>query len=153
MKKHLYKIVYMLIALLIIVLMSWFASSKINTQPKLDIDIKGMIGGRNFSEINYTDIKTDSFQNLAQKAYGTLLSSQVIDGKLLMSLENTNQLGSDFYNSNENLLQIKLAEFGFEIQKDEQTGSVQGVFIIKDGNFVSIPNDVLIKMMYKVYNK
>lgn len=153
MKKHLYKWAYLVLAILVISLMSLFAKSKINTKPNINIDFDAWIGGNDFKEINYTDLKTDSFQQLAKRAYGQLLQTQTNNGQLIMNLSDANQLGSDFYNSNENLLKLKLKDFGFEIKKDDKNGTVQSIFTIKDGNFVSVPNDVLIKMMYKAYNK
>lgn len=151
MKKKLFKITYILLAIIVVAVLYFVAQSKIISTP--NIDFSNIIPDKEISEFNITDIKTDSFTALAGKAYGTLLKMQKNGSVLELTLDNTNKLGSDFYNSNQNLLKFKRIDYGFEIKNDEQTGTIVAQFDIKNDSYVPVPNDILLKMMYKAYNK
>lgn len=153
MKKHAYQFAYVVIGVIIITAMTLFAKSKINTKPDININFEDFINRDEFTEFNATDIKADSFMVLAQKAYGTLLQADKQAGTVTMKLDNTNKLGSDFYNNNDKLLGYQKDDFGFDIKNDAKSGTVNATFVISEGTFVTVPNDVLIKMMYKAYNK
>ena len=115
----------------------------------------------NFNEItesDYTDahhnaIMVDSFIELNKKAYGDLISINKGSRELEISLNNTNKLGTDYYNNNDNLLALKLMEHGFEVINDEKNNIIMAKFYIHKSNFVNVPNDVMISLMYKAYNK
>lgn len=151
-RKHAYKLAYLGIAVLLILLMTVFARSTINTKPSLDFSFPNLIGS-DFSEDNMTELYTDSFLSLAKKAYGGLLESTAANGVLYLKLNHPNALGSDLYNNNEQLLKFKIKDFGFEIKQEANAGSTSAQFVINEGNFVTVPNDVLMPMMYKAYNK
>lgn len=153
MKKHAYQFAYIVIGVIVVIAMTLFARSKINTKPDISIHFENFINRDEFTEFNATDIKADSFMVLAQKAYGSLLQASKQGGILSMKLDNTNKLGSDFYNNNDKLLGYQKDDFGFDIKNDAKSGTVNATFVISEGTFVTVPNDVLIKMMYKAYNK
>lgn len=151
-QRHAYKIAYLGIGILLIALMTMFARSKINTKPSLDFNFPSLTGS-DFSEINMTDLYTDSFIALAKNAYGGLLETSQDNGILRLKLSHPNALGSDLYNNNEKLLKYEMKDFGFEIKQEANAGSTSAQFVINKGNFVAVPNDVLMPMMYKAYNK
>lgn len=149
MKKHLYKWVYIALAAIVMMVIIFFAKTKIET-PKIDMSLFSNDG--KFSAIHYNRFKVDSFKTLAQKAYAGLISISEKGDLLEMTLDNTNQLASDYYNNNDALLQFNLKNNPFEIKLDEQTRTVTASYKIID-KAVTVPNDVIMKMMYKTYNK
>lgn len=152
MRRDTYKYAYVGIAIIIIILMSLFAQSRINTKPNIDIQLPNIIG-TDFSEINMTDIYADTLINLAKIAYQNLIQTNIDSDTLYIRLQNPNALGSDLFNNNDKLLGFKLKDYGFEFSHDVTNGTTTAKFLINKGNFVSVPNDVLMQIMYKAYNK
>lgn len=111
------------------------------------------ITGESYSEHHYNTLILDTFIQLNKKAYGELITINQTDGELIVSLKNTNKLGTDYYNNNSQLTSLKYIENGFEVINDEKNNIVTAKFMIQKNQFVNVPNDVIISLMYKVYNK
>lgn len=111
------------------------------------------ITGETYSEHHYNTLILDTFIQLNKKAYGELITIDQTDGELIVSLKNTNKLGTDYYNNNSQLTSLKYIENGFEVINDEKNNIVTAKFMIQKNQFVNVPNDVIISLMYKVYNK
>lgn len=111
------------------------------------------ITGETYSEHHYNTLILDTFIQLNKKAYGELITINQTNGELIVSLKNTNKLGTDYYNNNSQLTSLKYIENGFEVINDEKNNIVTAKFMIQKNQFVNVPNDVIISLMYKVYNK
>lgn len=145
--------VYLTISIVIAIL----AISVIRLQLRVpdiisDINIEEVIAPE-YGESHYNILIVDTFIDLNKKAYGELINIEKNHSELTVTLQNTNKLGSDYYNNNENLQKLKLLENGFEVVNDEKNNIIIAKFAIYKSNFVNVPNDVLISLMYKIYNK
>jgi len=145
--------VYLTIAIVIAIL----AISVIRLQLRVpdiisDINIEEVIAPE-YGESHYNILIVDTFIDLNKQAYGELINIEKNHFELTVTLQNTNKLGSDYYNNNENLQKLKLLENGFEVVNDEKNNIIIAKFAIYKSNFVNVPNDVLISLMYKIYNK
>ena len=145
--------VYLTIAIVIAIL----AISVIRLQLRVpdiisDINIEEVIAPE-YGESHYNILIVDTFIDLNKQAYGELINIEKNHFELTVTLQNTNKLGSDYYNNNENLQKLKLLENVFEVVNDEKNNIIIAKFAIYKSNFVNVPNDVLISLMYKIYNK
>lgn len=104
-----------------------------------------------FGANNVNEIKVDTFLSLVHKAYGGIVTSTIDNNKLSIDLKG-NELTKDFFNSNNQLLQFGLNDFGFKIDYNPEQKSLLAVFLIK-ANAVQVPNDVMIKILDKTLNK
>lgn len=151
MKKNLYKWVYVLLAAGIALAAMMLAKSKVIETP--DITLPAIMGDNSFAGYNATKLHADSFSALAKRAYGDLIAINKTGRDIKMTLTQTNQLSGDFYNNNDKLLKYKKEDYGFDIKTNKENSTVTAAFELQQGNSVTVPNDVLIKMMYKAYNK
>ena len=105
-------------------------------QPTIDDD---------FSMDNRNAMNVDSFIKIAQLAYQPNLNISKQEEQLELILKNKDNELSEFYNHNEELLDIKRK--GFKIKKEEDV--LTASFQIKD-NAVNVPNDVLINIAKRI---
>lgn len=148
-----YTIVY-LISAIIIAISSIFVIKMQMRLPDAIADINlDDITTTSYQDIHQNAIILDTFIDLNKKSYGELIDINVQNNQLEVTLKSTNQLGTDYYNNNKNLLELKLLEHGFEIFNDEKNNIIIAKFLIHKGNFVNVPNDVIMSLMYKAYNK
>lgn len=125
----------------------FFAGKKGNTKEQV------IASEPDFGKNNYNVMKRDSFVALTNIAYSNFATFSNSDGNLILDIKNANQLARDFFNGNDSLLQFELGDYGFEIKYDAAMQSVHAVFEIDKQNGVNVPNDVLIKLMDKAYNR
>jgi hypothetical protein len=104
-----------------------------------------------FEKDNANQMKVDTFVMLVNKAYGPLATIAKTSSQLNISMTQANQVTKDFFNGNDALLKCNLAKDGFLIQYNETNKSLQAQFVIKNGA-VTVPNDVLIKLLDKTEN-
>lgn len=102
-----------------------------------------------FGSSNYNMMKTDTFVALVQQAYGSLVTSNISEGLLVLDMPHGNELTRDFFNGNDALLRFGLNDHGFALQYNPEQRSLKASFRISKANSVPVPNDVLIKIMDK----
>jgi hypothetical protein len=95
------------------------------------------------------NVDADSFIALMNKAYGSLLSINKQGRQLQLVSNSANQVSADIFNGADQLLGNHEKE-GFTINFNNQTNQTTASFAL-DGNFASIPSDVLIAAMNKAY--
>jgi hypothetical protein len=147
MKKNLSSILFIAIAIVVAGIM-YFIFTKQKTISNEKIDVKT---STNFEKTNANLVKVDTFEMLVHKAYGAMAIVSKADGNLQVNMTEANQITKDFFNGNDALLKCKMDENDFEIKYSESPKSMNARFKIKDGG-VNVPNDVMIKMMDKIYN-
>ncbi len=101
-----------------------------------------------FGSNNYNVMKTDTFVALVNRAYGSFITQKTENGILALDI-NANELTKDFFNGNDALLKFKLGDHGFELTYNPEAHSLKARFKINEQNGVTVPNDVLIKLMDK----
>ncbi|WP_118974325.1 hypothetical protein [Taibaiella koreensis] len=102
-----------------------------------------------FSSNSYNTMKTDTFAALVTRAYGSDADIRQENGVLTLELKNSGEQGRDFFNANEALLRFRLSQHGFELQYQQGSPLLTARFKINEQNGVTIPNDVLIRLMDK----
>ena len=105
-------------------------------QPTIDDD---------FNKDNSNAMNVDSFIKIVQLAYKPNLNISKQNEQLELILKNNENELSEFYNHNEELLDIKRK--GFKIKKEDDV--LTASFQIKD-NAVNVPNDVLINIAKRI---
>jgi hypothetical protein len=110
------------------------------------------ISNTNFNAEHYNYIYVDTFVELLQKAYGQQVNTVMHTNELKVNIEGAGIVTKDFYNGNDALLDINYDDFGFKFDYNKNTNALQALFRIKDGA-IPVPNDVMIKIIDKTYNK
>jgi hypothetical protein len=145
-KSSKWQIVSMLMALVLVVaVIAWAAIPR--TAVVADVEMRGA----QFGKQHYNTLKVDTFVNLLQQAYGSLVRVQQESQQLKVTL-NANELTRDFFNSNDAILKWSTSDYGFEIRYNQEQKSVAALFNVSDQRGVNVPNDVLIKLMDKTTN-
>ncbi len=111
-----------------------------------------IIPNSSFNNEHYNLIYLDTFIHLLEQAYGNSISTHLQTNELQVTLKNAGIVAKDFYNGNDNILKQQYDDFGFEITYQENSNTLLAKFKIDKGA-VPVPNDVLIKLIDKNYNK
>jgi hypothetical protein len=106
---------------------------------------------KSFTDNHYNAMIVDTFAMLIAKAYPQLATTQQSGGVLIVQLQEASAITKDFFNGNDALLTQKISDNGFEIKYDATNKKVEAKFAITN-NAVHVPNDVMIKIMDKIYN-
>jgi hypothetical protein len=123
----------------------------VRVQPQKAKVIDAATIEKSFTENHYNAMIVDTFTMLIAKAYPQLATSQQSGGVLSVQLQEASAMTKDFFNGNDELLSKKLNDNGFEIKYDAANKKVEAKFAITN-NAVNVPNDVMIKIMDKIYN-
>lgn len=153
MKLKPYIIIYIIAAIIIAIASIFFVKMQLRIPESISNFNVEKITGETYNDYHYNTLLLDTFIQLNKKAYGELATINQQGDELIMSLKHTNKLGTDYYNNNANITSLKFVENGFEIINDEQNNIVTAKFKIQKNQYVNVPNDVIISLMYKVYNK
>jgi len=106
-----------------------------------------------FGTYNYNVMKKDTFVSLIAKAYGNAAVINYKEQVLYVDIKKTGDSISDFFNGNNELLHYRLSDFGFEIGYSREEQVVHAAFEISAGGGIHVPNDVLIRLIGKTYNR
>jgi hypothetical protein len=104
----------------------------------------------NISE-HTTVLLKDSFVALAKNAYNNMAIINEKANKLNIEISGVGAIAKDFYAGNVALLNLKEAKDYFTINYNEEGNTTLAIFTINN-NTVTVPNDVIVMMMNKVYN-
>ncbi|HRP89896.1 MAG TPA: hypothetical protein PKX92_07640 [Edaphocola sp.] len=96
-------------------------------------------------------MKVDTFIKLINKAYHPNVTTSFGSNLFTLQIKNANQAAQDFFNGNEALLKSKIQDKNFEIRYDKFNNNITGLFKMTD-SLITVPNDVLIQLVYKNYN-
>lgn len=149
MKKNNSKIIIIIIALLIVALLSFWV--KYDMQHQTADTEKELIKDASFGKENLSWMRVDTFIQLITQAYHPNASTTIGKEELVVQVNNANAEAQDFYNGNKALLECSFRKDNFEIIFDKNNNNVSGRFKINNG-LVAVPNDVLIKAIYKTQN-
>jgi hypothetical protein len=143
------KFALLTIAVLIVALLSFWVRYDMRHQTA-DTE-KQLIKDASFGKENLSWMKVDTFIQLITQAYHPNASTSQGREELVVQIQNANAEAQDFYNGNKALLDCSFRRDNFEIIFDKHNNNVSGRFKLKDG-LVAVPNDVLIKAIYKTKN-
>lgn len=110
------------------------------------------VSNTEFNREHFNYIVTDTFISLLQKAYGSNITVATEQNNLKVVLSNAGVLTKDFFNGNDKILAHGLKDFGFKIDYNKNDNKIDATFAIRDGA-VPVPNDVMIKLVDKTYNR
>jgi hypothetical protein len=106
----------------------------------------------NFSKDDANVVIADTFMMLVNKAYNGLATVVKNGDAVLVSMTDANKVTKDFFNGNDALLKCNIKEHGFEIKYIAEKNKLDAQFSLMQ-NTVTVPNDVLIKIVDKLDNK
>ena len=144
-----YQIFILLLTVLLIVGSIYWANYDIN---RSEIKSVNNISNEAFGKAHYNMIIVDTFVSLLQKSYGQHINVIQGDKQLQVGLSFAGAITADFYNGNDNLLKLDKDAFGFEISRDKTSNTIEATFVISNGA-VPVPNDVMIQLLNKSYNR
>jgi len=139
---------FTIIALVLAITMVFIFSGSKNAAPE-----QAIVSEPSFGSNNFCVMKKDTFTALVGKAYGSLAIVTWDGQRLYIDLKNTGQSARDFFNGNDLLLKHHINDSGFEINYDREKQAVHAAFKVDARNAVNVPDDILIKLMEKSYNK
>lgn len=148
MKNNNYKIFLILLSLLMVGGSILWTSFRIDRENE---NVVTNIQNESFNQQHYNYIVLDTFVHLLKQAYPTATTNQV-QNKLFVIIENSGALTKDFFNGNDKILDLTENDYGFNIAYKSAANKVEATFMIKN-NAVPVPNDVMIKLVDKNYNK
>lgn len=144
-----YKIILIFIAIILVAASIMWSRLSIN---RTDQEIVTNIANEAFNEQHYNFIITDTFINLLNKAYPGIVTTTKQNNELRVTLLGAGAVTKDFFNGNDNILKLDKSDFGFEIKYLQQENKIDATFVLNQ-NSVPVPNDVMIKLIDKTYNK
>ncbi len=148
-KSATHKIIILLITVGIIVAGMLWVKYTVNRK---EIKQVSNIANAEFNEEHFNYIIVDTFVNLLRNAYGESITSTIEKDKLKVQMTNAGAVTRDFYNGNDKILDLGLSDYGFKIKFDKNENKIDATFVIKN-EAVPVPNDVMIKLLDKNFNK
>lgn len=104
-----------------------------------------------FGKNNYNVIKLDTFVALIRNTYPGAVVQQKAEEKILdIDIKIDKEMPGSFFNNNDALLQYKMSDYGFDIKYDPGEKNIKARFKIDEQNGVPVPNDVLLRLAYKI---
>lgn len=149
MKNQSYKIFILLLAILMIVGSLLWTKFSINRKEE---QVVTNVQNEQFNQQHFNYIYLDTFVQLLNQAYPGIIQTKIVQNKLFVILENAGAITKDFFNGNDKLLAVSEQDYGFMIDYKQQANKIEATFVIKD-QAVPVPNDVLVKLIDKNYNK
>jgi isocitrate dehydrogenase kinase/phosphatase len=119
---------------------------------KTNYDLKDAKPKMEFNEAYCNTMITDTFSKLVLSAYPSFATVTKRNNVLHVSIKGAGALTQDFYNGNDNLLKYSLDDFGFDIKYLKESKSIEADFKLLQ-NGVTVPNDVLLRLAAKTYQK
>lgn len=100
-----------------------------------------------YNESCYTSIKKDTLIHLLNVVYGKSILLKEKASTLEFSFVTSNQSAPAFYNGNQDLLNYKLDDHGFQITP---TSSGLTVKFTQNNGAINVPNDILLKLVSRL---
>lgn len=144
-----YKIIILIFALLLVVGSLVYTKYSIS---RTEVKQVTNIYNKEFGNEHFQYIIVDTFVALLQKSYGSNITVQTNNNQVNATLSNAGVITKDFFNSNDKILALKKSDFGFSINYDKAANKIEASFNMVNGA-VPVPNDVMIKLVDKTYNK
>ncbi len=118
---------------------------------KIIVDVNAEKPASKDFDVSYCNtVVVDTFIQLVQKAYPSFATISKQHNNVQVSIQGAGALTQDFYNGNDNLLKLKIDDYGFEIKYNPNTKSIIANFKLEN-NGVTVPNDVLLRLASKTY--